>query len=81
MVCDEVTLEAHTKEQWSIVTDVNKGPVEVADLLEALKSPDALRKEVFTDVEAGSANLMALVAASDGLQLTNDRLFEYSSFY
>ena len=37
MVCDEVTLEAHTKEQWSIVTDVNKGPVEVADLLEALK--------------------------------------------
>ena len=32
MVCDEVTLEAQTKEQWSIVADVNKGPVEVADL-------------------------------------------------
>ena len=80
MVCDEVTLEAHTKEQWSIVTDVNKGPVEVADLLEALKSPDALRKEVFTDVEAGSANLMALVAASDGLQLTNDRLLNIRHF-
>ncbi len=80
MVCDEVTLEAHTKEQWSIVTDVNKGPVEVADLLEALKSPDALWKEVFTDVEAGSANLMELVAASDGLQLTNDRLLNIRHF-
>ena len=80
MVCDEVTLEAHTKEQWSIVTDVNKGPVEVADLLEALKSPDALWKEVFADVEAGSANLMELVAASDGLQLTNDRLLNIRHF-
>jgi len=80
MVCDEVTLEAHAKEQWSIVTDVNKGPVEVADLLEALKSPKALWKEVFTDVEAGSANLMELVAASDGLQLTNDRLLNIRHF-
>ena len=80
MVCDEVTLEANAKEQWSIVTDVNKGPVEVADLLEALKSPEALWKEVFTDVETGSANLMELVAASDGLQLTNDRLLNIRHF-
>ena len=54
--------------------------MEVADLLEALKSPEALWKEVFTDVEAGSANLMELVAASDGLQLTNDRLLNIRHF-
>jgi hypothetical protein len=80
IVCDEVILEAGGKEEWNIVTDVNKGPVEVADLLEALKSPDALWKEVDKDIEAGSANLMELVAASDGLQLTNDRLLNIRHF-
>jgi hypothetical protein len=80
MVCDEVTLDAGVKEEWSIVTDVNKGPVEVADLLNALKDSDTLWEEVFADVEAGSANLMELVAASDGLQLTNDRLLNIRHF-
>ena len=67
-VCDEVNLAAGASEAWSIVADVNKGPVEVADLMAALSDPASLKAEVLADVEAGSKHLVELVAASDGLQ-------------
>jgi hypothetical protein len=79
-VCDEVVLKAGASEAWSIVADVNKGPVEVADLIAALSDPDKLKAEVFADIEAGSKHLVELVAASDGLQLTNDRLLNIRHF-
>jgi hypothetical protein len=79
-VCDEVNLEAGASEAWSIVADVNKGPVEVADLMAALSDPQALKAELLADIEEGSQHLVELVAASDGLQLTNDRLLNIRHF-
>ncbi|REJ61714.1 MAG: hypothetical protein DWQ21_09235, partial [Bacteroidetes bacterium] len=79
-VCDEVNLAAGASEAWSIVADVNKGPVEVADLMAALSDPQALKAELLADVEEGSQHLVELVAASDGLQLTNDRLLNIRHF-
>ena len=80
MLCDTVELPAGAAEHWSILADVNKGPVEVANLMAALENPEALHAEVAADVEEGSAHLMELVAASDGLQLTNDRLLNIRHF-
>src|SRR6056300_919154 len=79
-VCDEVNLAAGASEAWSIVADVNKGPVEVADLMAALSDPQALKAELLADIEEGSQHLVELVAASDGLQLTNDRLLNIRHF-
>ena len=79
-VCDEVNLAAGASEAWSIVADINKGPVEVADLMAALSDPQALKAELLADVEEGSQHLVELVAASDGLQLTNDRLLNIRHF-
>ncbi len=80
MICDTVDLDAGASEHWSILADVNKGPVEVANLMAALERPEALKAEVAADVEEGSAHLVELVAASDGLQLTNDRLLNIRHF-
>ena len=80
MLCDTVELPAGAAEHWSILADVNKGPVEVANLMAALENPESLHAEVAADVEEGSAHLMELVAASDGLQLTNDRLLNIRHF-
>ncbi|NCF54017.1 MAG: hypothetical protein GWP31_05050, partial [Bacteroidetes bacterium] len=80
MLCDTVELPAGAAEHWSILADVNKGPVEVANLMAALVNPEALHTEVAADVEEGSAHLVELVAASDGLQLTNDRLLNIRHF-
>ena len=80
MLCDTVELPVGVAEHWSILADVNKGPVEVADLMEALERPEDLLAEVSADVEEGSAHLVELVAASDGLQLTNDRLLNIRHF-
>ena len=80
MLCDTVELPAGAAEHWSILADVNKGPVEVANLMAALENPEALHAEVAADVEEGSAHLVELVAASDGLQLTNDRLLNIRHF-
>ncbi|MDB3857691.1 hypothetical protein N9306_02695, partial [Schleiferiaceae bacterium] len=80
MLCDTVELPAGAAEHWSILADVNKGPVEVANLMAALENPESLHAEVAADVEEGSAHLVELVAASDGLQLTNDRLLNIRHF-
>ncbi|MCH1533812.1 MAG: hypothetical protein L7S65_02505 [Schleiferiaceae bacterium] len=80
MICDSVELASGATEHWSILADVNKGPVEVADLMAALKHPEVLLAEVAKDVEEGSEHLVELVAASDGLQLTNDRLLNIRHF-
>ena len=80
MLCDTVELRAGAAEHWSILADVNKGPVEVANLMAALENPESLHAEVAADVEEGSAHLVELVAASDGLQLTNDRLLNIRHF-
>ena len=45
----------------------------VIQLKKDLQSPDQLRETVLADIEEGSERLIALVAASDGLQLTADR--------
>ena len=42
MLCDTVELPAGAAEHWSILADVNKGPVEVANLMAALERPEAL---------------------------------------
>ena len=66
-------LAAKESKDWMIVANVGQSIRGVIRLKEDLQSPDALKKRVLQDVEEGSKRLMALVAGSDGLQLTADR--------
>ena len=56
-----------------IVANLSQSIREVVRLKQELQSPEALKSAVLQDVEEGSKHLMALVAGSDGLQLTADR--------
>lgn len=73
-------LKGEEVKNWLIAADINKGPSEVAALKKELQDPQTLQSAVLQDIEAGSKNLVELVAASDGLQLTEDRLLNIRHF-
>jgi len=59
---------------WLLVADVARTQLDVAALLERLRRPEALVADVRTDVTRGAARIEQLLAATDGQQLTGDRL-------
>lgn len=69
-----LNLGANAQKSWVIVADVNQGRSRVAALRHALEKPDLLQNALWKDVEEGTRKLIALVAASDGLQHSADRL-------
>ena len=62
------------KKSWLIVADVARSQQQVSTLLAALAQPTALVAQVQADVERGTENLRKVLADTDGLQLTADRL-------
>ena len=55
------------------VAEVNKDASDIAKIISNIKTNDQLELEINQDIAKGTANLIALVAASDGLQLTADK--------
>ena len=69
----ELGLAPTTSHGWLIVADVARSQDQVVTLAAQLARPDALVAELRTDLARGRARLLAIVAATDGLQLTADR--------
>ena len=69
----EFELAAGATRDWMIVADLGQSIRGVVQLKLDLASPAGLKEDVLQDIEAGTQQLIALVAASDGLQLTADR--------
>lgn len=79
-VSAQIDLKADSEKTWLIVADVDQGPADVVEIAEKLKSPKILLQEVIDDIELGTQNLIRLVAAADGLQLTNNPLQDTRHF-
>ena len=77
---DEITLAANSEKEWMIIADVNKDHSYIAQLSETIKGDLELSQKVNQDIALGTQRLVALVAASDGLQLTKDSYGNASSF-
>ncbi len=74
-VCADLEIDAGQTKSWMIVANVNQGPSDVKAISTTLRSTkDLLVKEVSNDVALGTRNLIELVGAADGLQLTADEL-------
>jgi len=73
-------LSSGGSKSWMIVADINKSATDVAALKQELSSPEKLQSAVLEDIANGSSQLVQLVAASDGLQLTGDRLLNIRHF-
>ncbi len=71
---DEITLQPDASESWMLVANVNQTMSDIVQIKEKLQNHTALQETILADIEAGSDHLVALVAAADGLQMTNDRL-------
>jgi hypothetical protein len=68
----EITLAASGEKSWMIVANVNQSRITVAQLMSLIKKEANLSQLVNDDINAGSKRLVALNAASDGLQLSSD---------
>lgn len=72
-IADTFEIVAGAKKQWCMVANLSQGMSDVIGLREALKDPEQLQLELTQDVAQGTQQLIALIAASDGLQRTADR--------
>ena len=73
-ICADLTLTSESKKNWMIVVDINQTMVTINEVAELIKSGTDLKAEIQKDIELGSKKLLELNAASDGLQLTADKL-------
>jgi hypothetical protein len=65
-------LPARAEKEWTIVVDLNQDAAGVKSLLHDLRSHPNIAAEIDEDVARGTRNLVRIVAAADGLQLTED---------
>ena len=73
-ICADLTLTSGSEKSWMIVVDLNQTMVTINEVSELIKSESDLNAVIQKDIELGSKNLLELNAASDGLQLTADKL-------
>ena len=72
LLTKDIKLAANSKEQWTLVANVNQSINDIVHIKEQIKDQASLLEELKSSVEQGTQNLIALVGASDGLQLTSD---------
>ena len=73
-ISTNVVLESKAEKKWFFVANVNQTIAKVTELSEFIKKEKNLASSIQQDVELGTKNLIALAAASDGLQITEDEL-------
>ena len=73
-VCAKMALKPQSEQNWILVADVNQTIADICEVSELINSKADLGALIQEDVELGSKNLFRLNAASDGLQLTADKL-------
>ena len=72
-IAESFDLAAGSEQKWCMVANLSQGMSDVIGLREALKTPEKLHDALTQDIAQGTNALIALIAASDGLQLTADR--------
>jgi len=77
---NEYDLDKSQPLRWYFVADVNKDSTGVIDLDLLLKKSSLGVRELEEDINAGTLNLVRIVASADGLQLSNDKLNDARHF-
>ncbi|MDA8763028.1 hypothetical protein N9M92_02245 [Flavobacteriaceae bacterium] len=69
---DDFQLGPKSTKNWTIVADVNQSINQITEIREQLINNENLIEKLHHDINLGSDELIRLVAAADGLQLTAD---------
>ncbi|WP_394750093.1 hypothetical protein [Spongiimicrobium salis] len=70
----DIQLEPKTEKKWMLIAEVNQSKVDISQIAQWIRTEKDLYGKVEEDIARGSQRLLALNAASDGLQLTADKL-------
>ena len=70
----DITVKAEAEKQWMLIAEVNQSVVDVADISNKIKTDIDLLTDVQKDIELGSKRLLELNSASDGIQVTANKL-------
>lgn len=76
----EISLNKNSKQEWTIIANVNQDHSDVAQIINAIQSDKNIKDALYQDIELGTQKLIALNASSDALQLTNDNLRDTRHF-
>ena len=70
----EIILEAGGQKIWHIIADVNKNAGYIASLKQFISQNSDIVTLLQDDIDSGTRDLVRILASSDGLQLTKDKL-------
>jgi hypothetical protein len=79
-IASEIVIDPKTTKEWLIVADVNKSHAAIAKIVHKIKFEADLKQLINDKIELGTTRLLALNAASDGLQLSSDKLRDTRHF-
>jgi len=79
-VNSQIVLPAQEDKEWLLVAEVNKNHSAIAKLINKIKTNDGLWELIDQKIEKGTTRLIALNAASDGLQLSADKFRDTRHF-
>jgi hypothetical protein len=72
LVQDSFILDAHSSNKWMIVANVNQSASDIAYISTLIDANKNIEDTINADIQDGLENLKALIAASDGFQLSAD---------
>ncbi|TWO34078.1 hypothetical protein E1J38_004460 [Seonamhaeicola sediminis] len=76
----KITLKPNADRRWMFVANVNQSISDVVEISELIKNEDDLVGLLQKDIDLGTTNLIDLVGASDGIQLSADPLINMRHF-
>ena len=74
------TLNANSEKNWLFVANVNQSISTINHISKSIKTQSDLTQIIQNDIDLGTKNLITLTTASDGLQLTSDKLINTRHF-
>ena len=79
-IVSNISLKANEDKSWMFVADVNQSITGINRTSELIKKEKNISQLVQEDVKKGTKNLVKLIGASDGIQLTADPLINIRHF-
>ncbi|MAU15147.1 MAG: hypothetical protein CMH48_11305 [Muricauda sp.] len=76
----ELFLGPRDEKKWMLIAEVNQSRVDVSKIKHAVKRGKDLFKEIESDIETGTEQLLQLAGASDAMQLTSDAMRDARHF-
>ena len=73
-VSSELKLDAHQKNSWMLIANVNQNMNDICEISEKIKNESNLINLVQEDIESGTKHLLELAGASDAIQLSTNTL-------